>query len=158
MSPKSMLRNPLATSALEELSSSNFRKIITETEDIHPEKVRRVILCTGKVYYDLFSAREEKGIDDIAIVRVEQLYPFPHDLLISVLAEYPNAGSIVWCQEEPMNQGAWYQIRHHLEACTGDNHKLAYTGRALSASPAAGSYNLHMAELHQFVNQALTID
>ena len=158
MSPKSMLRNPLATSSLDELSSSRFRQIIPESAEINPGKVRRVILCTGKVYYDLFSAREEKGINDIAIMRIEQLYPFPHDPLISVLAEYPNAASIVWCQEEPMNQGAWYQIRHHLEACTGDHHQLTYAGRTLSASPAAGSYNLHMAELHQFVNQALSID
>lgn len=158
MSPKSMLRNPLATSSLDELLNGSFQQIITESAEISPEKVKRVILCTGKVYYDLFSARDEKGIDDIAIIRVEQLYPFPHDLLISVLAEYPNAASIVWCQEEPMNQGAWYQIRHHLEACTGNHHKLTYAGRKLSASPAAGSYNLHMAELHQFVNQALSID
>ena len=158
MSPKSMLRNPLASSSIDELSNSSFQQIIPETEEINAEKVHRVILCTGKVYYDLFSAREEKEITDIAIIRVEQLYPFPHDLLIGVLAEYPNAVSIVWCQEEPMNQGAWYQIRHHLEACTGNHHKLSYAGRALSASPAAGSYNLHMAELHKFVNQALTID
>jgi 2-oxoglutarate dehydrogenase E1 component len=158
MSPKSMLRNPLASSPLEELANSSFRQIIPESAEINPEKVRRVILCTGKVYYDLLTAREEKDINDVAIIRIEQLYPFPRLLLISVLAEYTEAQSVVWCQEEPMNQGAWYQIRHHLEACTGNHHKLIYTGRAASAAPATGSYALHMAQLHQFVDQALGID
>ena len=155
MSPKSMLRNPLATSSVDELENSCFRKIIPESKELNPEQVRRVILCTGKVYYDLFAAREEKEVDDIAIIRIEQLYPFPRNLLISVMAEYPAADSIVWCQEEPMNQGAWYQIRHHLEACTDTNHKLTYCGRAAAAAPAAGSYSLHMSQLHAFVDEAL---
>ncbi|MFW2440622.1 MAG: 2-oxoglutarate dehydrogenase E1 component [Arenicellales bacterium] len=155
MSPKSMLRNPLATSSIDELENSCFRKIIPENNELNPEQVRRIILCTGKVYYDLYTSREEKGIDDIAIIRIEQLYPFPRNLLISVMAEYPAADSIVWCQEEPMNQGAWYQIRHHLEACTGTNHILTYCGRAAAAAPAAGSYSLHMSQLHAFVDEAL---
>jgi len=155
MSPKSMLRNPLATSSVDELANSSFRKIIPENKELNPEQVCRIILCTGKVYYDLFAAREEKEIDDVAIIRIEQLYPFPRNLLISVMAEYPEADSIVWCQEEPMNQGAWYQIRHHLEACTGTNHKLSYCGRAAAAAPAAGSYSLHMSQMHAFVDEAL---
>ena len=157
MSPKSMLRNPLASSPLEELASSSFRQIIPESKGLNPTAVHRVILCTGKVYYDLLTAREEKEINEIAIIRIEQLYPFPRSLLISALAEYPEAVSVVWCQEEPMNQGAWYQIRHHLEACTENRHKLTYIGRDASAAPATGSYSLHMAQLHQFVDQALTI-
>ncbi|MEA1890151.1 MAG: 2-oxoglutarate dehydrogenase E1 component [Pseudomonadota bacterium] len=155
MSPKSMLRNPLATSSVDELANSSFRKIIPENKELNPEQVCRIILCTGKVYYDLFAAREEKEINDIAIIRIEQLYPFPRNLLISVMAEYPEADSIVWCQEEPMNQGAWYQIRHHLEACTGTNHKLSYCGRVAAAAPAAGSYSLHMSQMHAFVDKAL---
>ncbi len=158
MSPKSMLRNPLASSPLDDLANSSFRQIIPESSTQKPEEINRIILCTGKVYYDLYTAREEKGIDNIAIIRIEQLYPFPRKLLISVLAEYPQARSIVWCQEEPMNQGAWYQIRHHLEACISSQHKLTYTGRPASAAPATGSYTLHMAQLHQFVEQALGLD
>jgi len=158
MSPKSMLRNPLASSPLEDLSNSSFRQIIPETTELSPANVERVILCTGKVYYDLFTAREEKNISNIAIIRVEQLYPFPRNLLISVLAEYSEAYSVVWCQEEPMNQGAWYQIRHHLEACTGNQHQLTYTGRTASAAPASGSYSQHMAQLHRFVDQALNLE
>jgi 2-oxoglutarate dehydrogenase E1 component len=156
MSPKSMLRNPLATSSVDELANSRFRKIIPESKKLKPQQVQRIILCTGKVYYDLYAAREEKEIDDIVIVRIEQLYPFPRNLLISLIAEYPVADSIVWCQEEPMNQGAWYQIRHHLEASTGPHHKLTYCGRDAAAAPAAGSYSLHMSQLHAFVNDALT--
>ncbi|MCK5361084.1 MAG: 2-oxoglutarate dehydrogenase E1 component, partial [Gammaproteobacteria bacterium] len=102
MSPKSMLRNPLASSPLDDLANSSFRQIIPESSTQKPEEINRIILCTGKVYYDLYTAREEKGIDNIAIIRIEQLYPFPRKLLISVLAEYPQARSIVWCQEEPM--------------------------------------------------------
>lgn len=158
MSPKSMLRNPLSASSLDELSSSNFRRIIPENNQLNPGKVRRVILCTGKVYYDLFTARAEQEIDDIAIIRIEQLYPFPRQLLISVLAEYPVARSIVWCQEEPRNQGAWHQIRHHLESCISVGHTLSYAGREASAAPATGSYALHMAQLHEFVEQALAMD
>ncbi len=155
MSPKSMLRNPLATSSINELANSSFREIIPESNTLKVDEVRRIVLCTGKVYYDLFTAREKKEIDDIAIIRIEQLYPFPRNMLISVMAEYPAAESIVWCQEEPMNQGAWYQIRHHLEACIGSNHRLSYCGRAAAAAPAAGSYSLHMKQLHAFVDEAL---
>ncbi len=158
MSPKSMLRNPLASSSLDDLANSSFRQIIPESDSLKPEEVHRIILCTGKVYYDLYTAREEKNINNIVIIRIEQLYPFPRNLLISVLAEYPEARSVVWCQEEPMNQGAWYQIRHHLEACTGNHHKLTYTGREASAAPATGSYTLHMSQLHKFVDQALGLD
>ena len=153
-----MLRNPLASSPLDDLAKSCFRQIIPETVHLKPENVQRIILCTGKVYYDLYTAREEKNIDNIALTRIEQLYPFPRKLLISVLAEYPEAYSIVWCQEEPMNQGAWYQIRHHLEACIGKQHMLSYTGREASAAPATGSYTQHMGQLHQLVDQALGLE
>jgi 2-oxoglutarate dehydrogenase E1 component len=153
-----MLRHPLATSSVDELSNSSFRKIIPETDDLNPERVQRIILCAGKVYYDLYQARQAEDIDNVALIRIEQLYPFPRNLLISVLAEYPVADSIIWCQEEPMNQGAWYQIRHHLEACSGSLHTLSYCGREAAAAPAAGSYSLHMAQLHAFVEQALGIN
>ncbi len=155
MSPKSMLRNPRASSPLNELADHHFREIIPEESALNPEQVSRIILCTGKVYYDLLSARDEKDIENIAIIRIEQLYPFPRKLLISVIAEYPVVRSIIWCQEEPMNQGAWYQIRHHLEACIEKSHKLTYCGRAAAAAPAAGSYSLHMSQLHSFVEEAL---
>jgi 2-oxoglutarate dehydrogenase E1 component len=158
MSPKSLLRHKDATSTLEDLANGHFYNVLDDTDELDKTKVERIVMCSGKVFYDLRAARREREMNNVAIIRLEQLYPFPEDELMAILSQYPNIVDAIWCQEEPMNQGAWYQIRHHLEACTGDNHKLAYTGRALSASPAAGSYNLHMAELHQFVNQALTID
>jgi 2-oxoglutarate dehydrogenase E1 component len=145
----------MATSALDELTNGAFRAIIPEQLEHDPDEVRKLILCTGKVYYDLHTARLEKQLVDTAIIRIEQLYPFPRSLLVSVLAEYPALKSVVWCQEEPMNQGAWYQIRHHLEACTGEHHSLEYIGREASAAPATGSYSLHMAQLHEFIEQAL---
>jgi 2-oxoglutarate dehydrogenase E1 component len=158
MSPKSMLRNRLSTSTLDELAECCFRKIIPETEEHDPAAIERIVLCTGKVYYDLWSARQERQQDNVALIRVEQLYPFPRNLLISALAEYPAARSVVWCQEEPMNQGAWYQIRHHLEACIGRQHVLKYAGRPASAAPAAGTYHTHITQQHELVDAALTID
>jgi 2-oxoglutarate dehydrogenase E1 component len=158
MSPKSMLRNPLAASALNELEQGGFMPLIPDQAELDSSKVRRVILCTGKVYYDLYNARRDRGIDNIAIVRVEQLYPFPRQLLVDLLDKFDDADSIIWCQEEPMNQGAWYQVRHHLEACTGEQHRLTYVGREPSAAPATGSYTLHLKQLHGFIDEALSLE
>jgi 2-oxoglutarate dehydrogenase E1 component len=129
---------------------------LPETDGIDAPGVRRVVLCSGKVYYDLVQERRERGIRDIAILRVEQLYPFPRRGLSALLAVYAQANEIVWCQEEPRNQGAWYQIQHHLRLLVGENQSLAYAGRAPSASPACGDAGLHRTQQRALIDSALS--
>ncbi|MGB8635469.1 MAG: 2-oxoglutarate dehydrogenase E1 component [Rhodanobacteraceae bacterium] len=155
MTPKSLLRHKMATSPIEDLSEGRFHEVIPDTRLKDRKKATRVVLCAGKVFYDLHQAAEDEDIDNIAIVRVEQLYPFPRELVKKELARHPGATEVVWCQEEPMNQGAWFQIRHHLQYCVGDKYTLAYAGRARSASPAAGHASAHAAEQKALVEQAL---
>ncbi|UGB36895.1 2-oxoglutarate dehydrogenase E1 component [Frateuria soli] len=155
MTPKSLLRHKLAVSSLDELAGGEFQLVIGEHRDLAPKKVKRVVLCSGKVYYDLLEDAEKRGLTDVAIVRVEQLYPFPRPRVVEELARYPSAREVVWCQEEPMNQGAWFQIRHHLQACAGPKHSLSYAGRGRSPAPAAGHFNTHVAEQTALVEQAL---
>lgn len=156
MTPKSLLRHKLAVSTLEELESGHFQNVIENQLDVTAKQVKRIILCSGKVYYDLFQAAQANEQTDIAIVRVEQLYPFPRELVQAELAKYPQAGEVVWCQEEPMNQGAWFQIRHHLQACVSKSHTLAYAGRARAAAPACGNAKMHQKEQEALIQQALT--
>ena len=155
LTPKSLLRHKLAVSSLDELSRGAFQLVIPDTTVKSGQKVRRVVLCSGKVYYDLIEDAGKRGVTDVAVVRVEQLYPFPREEVKAELAKYPAAQEIVWCQEEPMNQGAWYQIQHHLLACIADEHSLHYAGRARSPSPAAGHLSAHVAEQSKLVEQAL---
>ena len=155
MTPKSLLRHKLAVSTLDELANGHFQLVIGEHRKLAAKKVKRVVLCSGKVYYDLLERAEKDGLDQVAIVRVEQLYPFPRPEVVAELAKYPAAKEVVWCQEEPMNQGAWFQIRHHLQACADGNHSLSYAGRARSPAPAAGHLNTHLAEQTALVEQAL---
>jgi 2-oxoglutarate dehydrogenase E1 component len=158
MSPKSLLRHKEAISTVDELATGRFHNILDETDDLDCDKVQRVILCSGKVYYDLRAARRERGIDNIAIIRIEQLYPFPEDDLLAVLANYPNIADAVWCQEEPMNQGAWYSSQHHMRRVLFKHKQevyLHYVGRESSASPAAGYMALHLEQLEAFINTAL---
>jgi len=155
MTPKSLLRHKLAVSSLDELSKGGFQLVIGEHRELAAKKVRRVVLCSGKVYYDLLEEAEKRGVADVAIVRVEQLYPFPRSQVAAELDKYPSAKEVVWCQEEPMNQGAWFQIRHHLQACAGSKQSLSYAGRARSPAPAAGHLNTHNAEQAALVQQAL---
>ncbi|HEX3897482.1 MAG TPA: 2-oxoglutarate dehydrogenase E1 component [Rudaea sp.] len=155
LTPKSLLRHKLAISSLDDLSRGGFQLVIPDTTVKSGQKVRRVVLCSGKVYYDLVEDAAKRGVTDVAIVRVEQLYPFPRDEVKMELAKYPAAQEVVWCQEEPMNQGAWYQIQHHLLACIGDEHSLHYAGRVRSPSPAAGHLSTHVAEQSKLVEQAL---
>jgi 2-oxoglutarate dehydrogenase E1 component len=156
MTPKSLLRHKQAVSSLEELTSGQYRTIIDEIDEIDGKKVKRVVLCSGKVYYDLLEARRAQELDDVAIVRMEQLYPFPREALVELMKRYPNAKQVVWCQEEPRNQGAWYQQRHHYKICIGPKRKLYYAGRNASASPAAGSFAEHAAQQQALVEKALT--
>ena len=158
MSPKSLLRHKEAISTLEDLADGQFQTVIDETDDLDKSKVRRVVLCSGKVFYDLRAARRSRDIDDVAIIRIEQLYPFPEQDLLAVLKQYPAIIDAVWCQEEPMNQGAWYSSQHHMRRVLF-NHKqevyLHYVGREGSASPAAGYMALHVEQLEAFINKAL---
>ncbi|MGH8062851.1 MAG: 2-oxoglutarate dehydrogenase E1 component [Pseudoxanthomonas sp.] len=154
MTPKSLLRHKLAVSSLDELANGEFQHLIPDaTADA--KKVKRVVLCSGKVYYDLLEDQRKRNQDNVAILRIEQLYPFPRELLAAELKRYSGAKEVVWCQEEPQNQGAWYQIRHHLKACTGDKQELYYAGRPRSPSPAAGHFAQHVEEQLKLVADAL---
>lgn len=154
MTPKSLLRHKLAVSTLEELADGEFQHLIPDAK-ADPKKVKRVVACSGKVYYDLLEDQTKRGQDDVAILRVEQLYPFPRELLSAELKRYGDATDLVWCQEEPQNQGAWYQIKHHLQACLAEGQSLHYAGRARSPSPAAGHFAEHVEEQLKLVADAL---
>ena len=155
MTPKSLLRHKLSVSSLQDLTDGRFQLLIPEADDIKAAKVQRVVFCAGKVYYDLLEARRAAQVDDVAIVRIEQLYPFPQSEYADVINGYPNAREIVWCQEEPGNQGAWYQIRHRLQEALKPKHVLSYAGRAPSASTAAGYMELHVQQQKQLIQDAL---
>ena len=142
--PKSLLRNKDATSELAELAKGEFLTVIGEREAHDAKKIKRVIACSGKVYYDLLAQRRERKADEVAIIRVEQLYPFPHKALVTELKRYPNLADVVWCQDEPQNQGAWFYAQHHLLENMSDGQKLAYAGRPASASPAVGYHAKHV--------------
>jgi 2-oxoglutarate dehydrogenase E1 component len=160
MSPKWILRHKLATSSLEELAHGEFFNVIADST-VKPAEVKRVVLCSGKVYYHLFEEREERGITDVALVRIEQLYPFPDQELDAILAPYTGLESAVWCQEEPMNQGAWYSSQHHMRNALqrlDPKLNLSYAGRVGSAAPASGYMSVHLEEQKQFIDEALTFD
>ncbi|WP_184262389.1 2-oxoglutarate dehydrogenase E1 component [Novispirillum itersonii] len=161
MTPKSLLRHKMAVSELADFGpGSSFKRVIGETAALKPDaQIRRVVLCTGKVYYDLLQARQDKGLDDVALVRVEQLYPWPKNSVKAVLAQYPNA-DVVWCQEEPANGGYWTFVKLRLDFIIEElghkSGKALYVGRPASASPATGSYKKHNAEQALLADQALT--
>jgi 2-oxoglutarate dehydrogenase E1 component len=155
MTPKSLLRHDMSVSALEDLSRGGFARVIDETDDLPPQQVRRLVFCSGKVYFDLLKARRKDGIRDVALVRIEQLYPFPSEEYEAILNRYANAREIVWCQEEPQNQGAWYQIRHRLQEPLGVRRQVLYAGRAPAAAPATGITKIHEAEQHALIDAAL---
>ncbi|MCD6038851.1 MAG: sucA [Gammaproteobacteria bacterium] len=155
MTPKSILRAELAVSSLDDLSQGEFQLMIPEIDELNPKKVDRVILCCGKVYYDLLKTRRENKLNTVAIIRIEQLYPFPEERFKEVLAPYNHVKNVVWCQEEPMNQGAWYSTQHNLLACLNHKQMLSYAGRAASASPAVGYASVHLKEQETLVKQAL---
>lgn len=158
-SPKSLLRHKRAVSTIEDFTNKGFQTVIDEVDtNIRPENVKRVLFCSGKVYYDLVEAREANNITDIAIVRLEQLYPYPKEAMAQVLARYPNATSRVWVQEEPRNQGAWWFMRAHMDVnISSSGIKLEYAGRPASASPAAGYLKIHRKQLEEFLADALQL-
>ena len=155
MTPKSLLRHPLSVSPLQDLAAGGFRNVIDEIDPIKPAAVTRVVLCSGKVYFDLLKARRDTKADSVAVVRIEQLYPFPTDEYEAIMRRYANAREIVWCQEEPQNQGSWYQIRHRLQVRQGARRELLYAGRAGAAAPATGISSLHEQQQKNLVNAAL---
>jgi 2-oxoglutarate dehydrogenase E1 component len=161
MTPKSLLRHRMATSEREELTHGKFQVVIDDLDALEAKKVTRLVLCTGKVYYDLLEKRREHGIEDIAIARLEQVYPFPEDEIRALLEKYRNAREICWAQEEPRNQGSWFFMlsRRHLAGCIDpQRHKLIYAGRDYSASPAVGYMNVHMQQQRALVEGALRLD
>jgi 2-oxoglutarate dehydrogenase E1 component len=155
LTPKSLLRNKEAVSPIDELAKGEFRTVIGETDaSIDARKVKRVVISTGKVYYDLLAARRERTREDIALVRVEQLYPFPHKALEAELRKYAGATHIVWCQDEPQNQGGWFYMQHHLAESLREGQSLSYAGRPPSASPAVGYYDKHYAQQKELLAAA----
>ncbi|MEE8321110.1 MAG: 2-oxoglutarate dehydrogenase E1 component [Gammaproteobacteria bacterium] len=160
MSPKSLLRHKLSTSPVEELINGRFQTVIDEIDGMDPSKISRLLVCSGKVYYDLLKARRENKIDNIAIARLEQLFPFPLTDMRKILDRYPNMKEVVWVQEEPKNQGSWYymQSRGTMIGCLDERHTFGYAGRFYSASPAAGYMSTHLAQQRQLVADALQLD
>ena len=158
MSPKSLLRHPLCTSSLEELSEGTFQPAIPEIDNLDPSKVKRVVFCSGKVYFDLLEQRRNNEQDDVAIVRIEQLYPFPMDEVQAAIAQYTNVEDFVWCQEEPQNQGAWYCSQHNFRAAIPAGADLKYAGRPASASPAVGYMSVHLKQQKALVEDALNVN
>jgi 2-oxoglutarate dehydrogenase E1 component len=153
--PKSLLRAKDATSPLAEFTKGEFRTVIGPNRaDIDGEAVKRVICCSGKVAYDLLKKREEKKASDVAIIRVEQLYPFPHKAFAAEMKRFPNATEVVWCQDEPQNQGAWFFVQHYVHENMLEGQKLGYAGRPASASPAVGYSHLHQEQQKALLDQA----
>jgi 2-oxoglutarate dehydrogenase E1 component len=155
MTPKSLLRHKLAVSPLSDLTKGKFYNVIPEIDKLDASKVKRVVLCCGKVYYDLLQKRRDDELNHIAIIRIEQLYPFPKKELDIELNKFPHAKEVVWCQEEPMNQGVWFSSRHNIQDCLREDQTLSYAGREFAASPAVGSPLLHAEQQQALVIQAL---
>ena len=156
MTPKSLLRHRLATSSLDEFSQGVFQPVIGEIDELNPDDVEHVVVCSGKVYYELLEARRARGLRNVAILRLEQLYPFPRELFDSVTDQYKRADRLIWCQEEPQNQGAWDQIKHRFHTQVEKGRKLLYVGRPASAAPAVGYYPVHLKQQELLIDEALT--
>jgi 2-oxoglutarate dehydrogenase E1 component len=143
-------------SPLADLARGAFQTVIGETAlELDPKAVRKVVICSGKVYYDLLVARRERELADVALLRLEQLYPFPHKSLEAELRRYPALTQVVWCQDEPQNQGAWFFVQHHIQEALKDGQRLSYAGRPASASPAVGYYDKHYAQQKDLLTAAL---
>ena len=155
MAPKSLLRHKLATSSLDELAQGHFRPVLGDVDAQDSAAITRMVLCCGRVYYDLLERRRSENLNQVALLRIEQLYPFPWRLLREEIARYPNLREYIWCQEEPQNQGAWYAMRHKFEELIGAQNKLIYTGREPLSAPAVGYASLHVQQQERLVSQAL---
>ena len=158
ISPKSLLRNPKAVSSTKELTNGTFECVIDD-EIKKNENVKKVIMCSGKVYYDLVNKRDKEKLDDIAIIRIEQLYPFPYDDLEEILTKYQNVEEYIWCQEEPQNQGAWFSHRHRIQRVLDRLDKgmdVDLISREAAAAPAVGMMKLHLKQQEDLINEAIS--
>ncbi|MCQ1056568.1 2-oxoglutarate dehydrogenase E1 component [Photobacterium sp. DNB23_23_1] len=158
MSPKSLLRHPLCTSTLDDLANGSFQPAIGEVDDLDPKQVKRVVFCSGKVYFDLLEQRRKNEQTDVAIVRIEQIYPFPKEDVEAALSDYQHVTDFIWCQEEPQNQGAWYSSQHNFRSALPAGAQLEYAGRPASASPAVGYMSVHLKQQKALIEDALTIN
>jgi 2-oxoglutarate dehydrogenase E1 component len=155
--PKSLLRHPKAVSTMHDFTAGGFTEILSDTADQDPSRVSRVVFCSGKIYYDLAAARSQRNADHVAIIRVEQLYPFAASQARDLIARYPASAELVWAQEEPRNMGAWRFMQEQVQTLLeGTRRELRYVGRPESASPATGSGKRHQQEQSEIVNDALT--
>jgi 2-oxoglutarate dehydrogenase E1 component len=155
MTPKSLLRHKLSVSTMSDLTDGRFQRVIDDVDSLDASEVRRIVFCSGKVFYDLLERRRAGKFPDVALVRIEELYPFPTEEYQAILDRYPGARDILWCQEEPQNQGAWYQIRHRLQAPLARGRTLGYAGRDGAAAPATGIHAIHQREQEALVEAAL---
>ncbi len=158
MAPKSLLRHKLATSTMDEFADGHFKPVIGDTDTSDEQAITRLVMCSGRVYYDLLERRRAEHLDHVGLLRIEQLYPFPWRLLREELARTPNVREYVWCQEEPQNQGAWYAARHKFEELIGADNKIIYTGRAALSAPAVGYTSVHVQQQQRLVAQALGLE
>ena len=158
ITPKSLLRHKEAVSSLDDFAKGSYRTVIGEVDELENEKVKRVVLCSGKIYYELMAYRREEKVKNIAVVRLEQLYPFPRDAFLAELEKYPNVREVVWCQEEPRNQGAWYWFasRQHLVNVLGPKQRLLLVSRPASSSPAVGYYAKHSEQQRTVIQNAFS--
>ena len=160
MSPKTLLRHNESVASLQELAEGSFKAVIDETDGFDCAEITKVIICSGKVYYDLRAERRARDIRNIAIIRLEQLYPFPQEDFQKSLVQYMNVKTIIWCQEEPKNQGAWYSTQHRIRRVLNEHFPeiwLEYSGREASAAAATGYLGLHQSQQKHFVNEALNM-
>jgi 2-oxoglutarate dehydrogenase E1 component len=155
MSPKSLLRHPLATSKTEDLAKGKYRPLIVDEEVKDKSKIDRLVICSGKVYYDLYKKRQNEELENVAIARMEQFYPFPDADLNKMLKEYNHVKDIIWCQEEPKNMGGWTFVAPRISEQLQKKQSLLYAGRQASASPAAGHMKVHQAEQEKLLEEAL---
>jgi 2-oxoglutarate dehydrogenase E1 component len=156
--PKSLLRHPKAVSTIHDLTSGGFQEVLDDSGDVDLQRVSRVVLCSGKIYYDLLAAREERKVEEIALVRIEQLYPFAESMVNDILQRYPLTAEVMWAQEEPRNMGPWRFLREQIQPLLdGSGRELRYVGRSESASPATGSMKRHQQEQAEILDEALTI-
>jgi 2-oxoglutarate dehydrogenase E1 component len=156
LTPKSLLRNKEAVSSLDSLVKGSFQTVIPEQDaKVDAKKVKRLVACSGKVYYDLVAGRRDRELEDTAIIRIEQLYPFPHKAFETEMKKYPHATQVIWCQDEPQNQGYWHYIGHHIAESLKDGQRLTYAGRPASASPAVGYSEKHHAQQKELLVAAL---
>ena len=156
ISPKSLLRNPNAVSSIQEIYDGHFSCVIDD--EVDKKSVERVIMCSGKVFYDLDNKRKEENLKNVALVRIEQLYPFPYDDLEEILTKYENVLEFVWCQEEPMNQGAWFSHRHRIQRVLDrfdEKKEVTLVSRPAAAAPAVGLMKLHLKQQEELVKEAL---